>query len=299
MDRHSQCRSRWENVSIAVGAKSAGIDRMRFVVVMGVALAAAGCGGRANQPTVDGTPSRSIVDSGNGDAIGDAWTTVDGGECGPPSQLCDICGTLACHVGPCPMNECVTGTPTPDDAGTDLTKPPSCTLGAACSLGEACVGGVSDCGSNCQCLDGIWQTPCPASLPETGASCGVEGAECGYETDTNPCGADNCDCQGGTWNCGPTCAIELDAGEAGDASDAGPCQAGQRLCLEGCYSYRPVCVDGPCPVPPPCAYEPDAATCPSGQVMCQPCSYGSPSCVDLGDCLPAESCPPPSGMPPL
>jgi hypothetical protein len=270
---------------------------MRFFVAMGVALAVAGCGGRADQPTGDSTPSSSTVDSGNEGPFDGAGAKVDGGDCGPESQLCDICGTLACHAGPCPTSECATQEP--DDAGPGLTKPPSCTFGAACSLGEVCVGGVLDCGSNCQCLDGIWQTPCPASLPETGASCGVEGAECGYETDTNPCGSDNCYCQGGTWNCGPTCAIELDAGEAGDdASDAGVCQAGQTLCLEGCYTYRPVCVDGSCPVPPPCVFELDAATCPSDQVMCQPCAYGSASCVDLGACLPTESCPPPSGMPP-
>jgi hypothetical protein len=93
-----------------------------------------------------------------------------------------------------------------------------CSLGDKCSPTQLCNGGIPGCGSNCQCLDGTWQAPCPADLPETGSPCSPENAYCGYTTSTNPCGADNCYCQGGAWSCGPTCTVPLDSG--GQPSDA-------------------------------------------------------------------------------
>lgn len=69
--------------------------------------------------------------------------------------------------------------------------------------------------NTCQCAGGVWQAvTCPADLPKPGQDCSPEGAYCGYATETNPCGAANCYCQGGSWNCGPTCAID-----AGGSSD--------------------------------------------------------------------------------
>jgi hypothetical protein len=65
----------------------------------------------------------------------------------------------------------------------------TCTLGAACSSADLCPGGIAGCESNCQCLNGTWSTPCPTGLPPTGGACTPEGAECGYPTSTNACGA--------------------------------------------------------------------------------------------------------------
>src|SRR5450432_2852892 len=64
----------------------------------------------------------------------------------------------------------------------------TCALGAACSATQSCQGGIAGCTSNCQCLGGTWQAPCPADLPTTGSACTSEGAECGYTTATNACG---------------------------------------------------------------------------------------------------------------
>jgi hypothetical protein len=97
----------------------------------------------------------------------------------------------------------------------------TCALGAACSSTDVCPGGVTDCGFNCQCLNGTWSMPCPTGLPPTGAACATEGAECGYPTSTNACGAENCSCEGGAWTCGPTCAIG-DASTGVDAAADGP-----------------------------------------------------------------------------
>jgi hypothetical protein len=42
-------------------------------------------------------------------------------------------------------------------------------------------------------------------MPLSGSACTAADAECGYTTQANPCGAADCYCQGGAWNCGPTC----------------------------------------------------------------------------------------------
>lgn len=142
----------------------------------------------------------------------------------------------ACSSGTS-TNAAVSGTDASTEAGPAITLDgavPSgsdagdsglgCSLGDKCSPTQLCNGGIPGCGSNCQCLDGTWQAPCPADLPETGRPCSPENAYCGYTTSTNPCGADNCYCQGGAWTCGPTCVISLDSG--GQPSDAGTPESG-------------------------------------------------------------------------
>lgn len=66
--------------------------------------------------------------------------------------------------------------------------------------------------STCECAGGAWQPiTCPTELPGPGQECSPEGAYCGFTTETNPCGAAECDCQKGTWSCGPTCEYEAGA----------------------------------------------------------------------------------------
>lgn len=43
---------------------------------------------------------------------------------------------------------------------------------------------------------------CPATIPSNGASCDLQN-ECGYTTETNPCGAVDCSCTQGAWLCAP------------------------------------------------------------------------------------------------
>jgi hypothetical protein len=98
------------------------------------------------------------------------------------------------------------------------TQGPSCELGVECSQSQVCMGGIAGCASaypsNCQCLNGTWQAPCPADLPEAGSACTPEGAGCEYLTST--CGV-GCGCQAGSWNCGTVrlgvaCSNAVDAG---------------------------------------------------------------------------------------
>jgi hypothetical protein len=117
----------------------------------------------------------------------------------------------------------------------------SCKLGGGCSPSVLCMGGIAGCSSNCQCLDGTWQAPCPADLPQTGSACTPASAECGYTTATNACGADNCTCQNGTWNCGPTCTTLLDSGaEGGLTPGAAACVAAGGQCVQGVAFCGPV-----------------------------------------------------------
>jgi hypothetical protein len=141
----------------------------------------------------------------------------------------------------------------------------ACALGAACSSTDLCTGGISGCGSNCQCLGGKWQAPCPTDLPQTGNACTPEGAECGYVTSTNACEADNCYCQGGAWNCEPSCAI----GDASTSADAGDCIDDATVKLIQASDYDQSCtVDTDCLLISvgnacvPCAF-----SCPSGAAI--------------------------------
>jgi hypothetical protein len=120
---------------------------------------------------------------------------------------------------------------------TGTSAMPTCTLGAPCSNASLCMGGIPGCTSNCQCLDGKWQAPCPTDLPQTGSACTPEGAYCGYTTSTNTCEADNCYCKGGAWNCEPSCAIgpENDSGATDANEDAASDDAGT--------SSIPTCAD--------------------------------------------------------
>jgi hypothetical protein len=79
-------------------------------------------------------------------------------------------------------------------------------------------------------------------------------AYCGYTTSTNSCGADNCYCQNGTWSCGPTCSILLDAAadsgdEGGETPGAAACAAAGGQCVQGvafCANVGPGAAAGSC-----------------------------------------------------
>jgi hypothetical protein len=162
-----------------------------------------------------------------------AVLAVASGAC--PSSCGDGPGGPCCVRGMCQVgNQC------------PFVSVLTCALGAACSNTEICTGGVAGCTSNCQCLDGKWQSPCPADLPQNGIACTPTGAACGYITPANACGAANCYCQGGTWTCEPTCIILGDSGAdagadaAGDACAASGCNGS---CISGAHNVSHV-VDG-------------------------------------------------------
>jgi hypothetical protein len=146
--------------------------------------------------------------------------------CGLESSPCCIGGT--CQMG----GQC----PGPVSSLT-------CALGAACSSTELCMGGIVGCESNCQCLNGTWSAPCPTGLPPTGSACTPEGAECGYPTSTNACGADNCYCQGGAWRCGPSCII----GDASTSADTGADAAVVEAATDGATDGGPSDADACAP----------------------------------------------------
>jgi hypothetical protein len=99
---------------------------------------------------------------------------------------------------------------------TGTSAVPACTLGAACSNTELCMGGIAGCTSNCQCLNGTWQAPCPHDAPQSGSACAPEGTECGYVTQAIACGGSvDCNCKSGAWTCGPTCVSPPTAADAG------------------------------------------------------------------------------------
>jgi len=136
------------------------------------------------------------------------------------------------------------------------------------------------------------QSTCPTELPNIGRSCSVEGAYCGYTTDANACGADNCYCQAGTWNCEPTCII-VDAGDRDDDADG----AGASLCTVSCNGEQAWLV-GSCPPVGPCAVSPnpppvDAGDSASPETTCQATAICS--CPEIpagpGRCF-AEGAPP-------
>jgi hypothetical protein len=103
----------------------------------------------------------------------------------------------------------------------------SCQIGGACSNAETCMGGVAGCASNCQCLEGVWRAPCPQDVPSSGSACTTEGATCGYLTDASACeGSVDCDCQGGTWSCAPTCVVPLEDGGSNDGNPSAGDDAG-------------------------------------------------------------------------
>jgi len=115
-----------------------------------------------------------------------------------------------------------------DEAGS--TPGLSCKLGGGCSTTQLCMGGIAGCTSNCQCLGGTWQAPCPANAPQSGSACATEGAGCGYVTPAVACGGSvDCNCQGGAWSCAPTCVTLVE--DAGDGSDGGTDASGPAACV--------------------------------------------------------------------
>ncbi len=109
----------------------------------------------------------------------------------------------------------------------------SCQLGGMCSETQVCPAGIEGCDSNCQCVGGTWQAPCPEHVPQIGRSCTVEGATCGYLTQASECGGSvDCDCRGGGWTCSPTCITPPDAGpdSAGCIAAGGECLFSNVIC---------------------------------------------------------------------
>jgi hypothetical protein len=110
----------------------------------------------------------------------------------------------------------------------------SCKLGGGCSATQACTGGIAGCESDCQCLGGTWQSPCPTELPQSGSSCTGEGATCGYLAQTpDACGDSiDCSCRGGAWTCSPNCFTPPDAGPdaAGCIASGGECLFSNVIC---------------------------------------------------------------------
>jgi hypothetical protein len=102
-----------------------------------------------------------------------------------------------------------------------------CKIGDGCSQTQVCMGGIAGCEAseaNCQpqCLDGTWQAPCPADVPQSGSACTAGGATCGYLTSASACGGSvDCYCEGGAWSCGPTCTILIEDASAETSADAG------------------------------------------------------------------------------
>jgi hypothetical protein len=119
----------------------------------------------------------------------------------------------------------------------------SCQLGGACSPTQVCAEGIVDCGSNCQCVGGTWQAPCPVGEPPHGSSCTAEGASCGYLAQTTTCGSVDCYCRGGAWACEPSCNTPPDAGPdaAGCIAAGGECLNPNVICaVPGSLSCGPV-----------------------------------------------------------
>jgi hypothetical protein len=160
----------------------------------------------------------------------------------------------------------------------------SCKIGGGCSQTQTCTGGIEGCTSNCNCLNGTWQAPCPADLPETGSPCSPESAYCGYTTSTNPCGADNCDCQGGAWSCGPTCVLfpaEDASSDAADQHAPGVACTSVGDCTNTALGTAWCCLDHAC------AYSPGTPliACTDADVQLIEASNYDQSCTTDSDCV--------------
>jgi len=141
---------------------------------------------------------------------------------------------------------------------------------------------------------------CPEDLPEAGRACALAGVECRYTKSTSACGV-ACDCLGGAWSCGPTCAIVVEDASAasdGGVSDAGSygadCIAAGGQCVLGNY----ICaVPGP---PETCGSGPGGAYCCLSETAdCgqpQATTYVCPSSLDGGGACKGGA-PVPSGAP--
>jgi hypothetical protein len=121
----------------------------------------------------------------------------------------------------------------------------SCMLGGGCTQTQICMG-IAGCTSNCQCLDGTWQAPCPTEVPQSGSACTAAGATCGYVTQAIACGGSvDCYCQGGAWSCSPTCVTPTEdaSTDVGASADACPSSGCTGSCLNGAQNVSHL-VDG-------------------------------------------------------
>jgi hypothetical protein len=194
----------------------------------------------------------------------------------------------------------------------------NCKLGGACMASQVCVSGVDGCANNCQCLRGTWQTPCPTDVPQNASACSIEGATCGYITQSAACaGSVDCSCQMAAWSCGPTCVITDAASQetsdisanngglicrlGGMCTPAQPCPGGVEGCVSNCQ-----CLEGtwqaPCPTDAPqnaaacsiegatCGYITQSAAC-AGSVDCS-CQMATwscgPTCVVVEASIPEQ-----------
>jgi hypothetical protein len=173
----------------------------------------AGCTSTGSNPFDASTGSNPAADAAVDDEGATDASAIDAG--GASTDACVVDGMLAMNLGAC-------GPESGSDAGL------SCQLDGACSPSEVCTTGIVGCESDCQCVSGTWQSPCPAGMPSSGSSCKAEGATCGYLGNGNACGsaAIDCYCRGGTWTCEPSCNTPPDAGP-----DAGGCIAAGGECL--------------------------------------------------------------------
>jgi hypothetical protein len=91
------------------------------------------------------------------------------------------------------------------DSAGNLT-PPKCVAGPPCFTVPECAYG--NAGTQIRyCSSSL----CPSDLPAEGSPCTAsDGANCGYATSTNACGAANCTCKATGWSCSPSCFL-LDA----------------------------------------------------------------------------------------
>ncbi len=156
----------------------------------------------------------------------------------------------------------------------------SCKLGGACTPSQVCSGGVQGCASDCKCIEGTWEAPCPTDVPQNASACSIEGVTCGYTTKNTACnGSMDCSCQRAAWSCAPTCVVTdassqytsdgggHDAGLicrlGGMCSPAQPCPGGIEGCVSNCQ-----CLDGTWQTPCPTGMPKNASACPIEGVTC-------------------------------
>jgi hypothetical protein len=193
--------------------------RWRLVLALVLVAAAFACSGRTTTGANPADSDASTDDSSETGCVAD-----------PPISPSGECPALAGAPVGC-------GYSMIDGCCVFMCPRPNCVLGGTCSPTDVCTGGVAGCTSNCQCLNGTWQAPCPTDLPQTGSACAPFaaeaplGTECGYPTSTKACGAATCYCENSVWSCEPACIIgdastSPDTGASDAAPDTGPLDAG-------------------------------------------------------------------------
>jgi hypothetical protein len=192
------------------------LSNVRGLAVVFLGLAAVGCGGEA--------------DRGRARPVGmDAGPAIDGdAACGAGEQLCDVCGTLGCYSGACPIHSCLAQATCP----ADLPEPgTSCGIdGARCGYATS----TNPCGADsCYCQAGAWNCEPTCVFDAGGDGC--------------PPG----EMLLGVAGCG-TVTLLIDAGT--DESADAACPEGEMLCPTYCVNPADdVCIadsDSGCPGPP-------------------------------------------------